>query len=156
MSRLKIAFIINAVIVLIVSFVLIIAFNNSFPSNKALAAYIASKAIVTIVFVGVVVYAFTSKAKTGSSTTLVIAATVYQLLPLAIRFFVKSDVKNAAVYAWVISLVSLGLFVAFSLGLSSQDKLMLQQDDASHANEIKVVEEKRLSTDDKVEFEEEK
>lgn len=156
MSRLKIAFIINAVIVLIVSFVLIIAFNNSFPSNKALAAYIASKAIVTIVFVGVVVYAFTSKAKTGSSTTLVIAATVYQLLPLPIRFFVKSDVKNAAVYAWVISLVSLGLFVAFSLGLSSQDKLMLQQDDASHANEIKVVEEKRLSTDDKVEFEEEK
>lgn len=148
MSRLKISFIVTAIIVIVIGLIFTLSFNNSFPTTGATVAFVASKVIVTLLFVAGVCYALYSKANTGASATVVGFGILYQFIPLGIRFLVKSSFNHSVAVAWAIILVALALYIVLILGLSFQDKIMVEGDSKAAANEIAVEPEKRLATDD--------
>lgn len=149
MNRLKISFIVASIIILVIGLIFTLSFNNKFPSDAALTCFIACKVIVSLLFIGGVCFALMSNAKTGSSATIVGLGILLQFEPLLVRFLLKSNINYNVAISWSIILISIALYVVIPFGLSFQDKLMVKSDEASAANEIKVMPEKRFANDDK-------
>ncbi len=146
MKRLQIGFIIEALIVLALIIIIPFTFNNDF-SNEGLALYITSKIIFGILFVVGVCYALISKAKTGSSAMLVGVASLYQFIPLAIRFIAKADFDLKWFVGIIIIAIALIIYVAFIFGFSAQDKSAKKREEIAEGKTIEIQEEKRLATD---------
>ncbi|MCR5349973.1 MAG: hypothetical protein K6E20_03175 [Acholeplasmatales bacterium] len=148
MNRLKIGFIVTSAIIVLIGLIITFSLNNNFPTSACKTVFVFTKVLVTVLFIVSVIYTLFSKAKTGSNITLLGLGILYQLLPLGIRFLVKSNVDNKVAYAWTIVLICLGIYVIFGTGLSLQDKFMRNKDDQTKSNEIPVQPEKRLANDD--------
>lgn len=148
MNKLKISFIITSIVVVAIATIWTIALGNDFSTNSSLAVFISAKVLFTLLFICGVVYALISNAKTGSSATIVGIGILFQFIPLIIRLLVRSEVDNKVAYSWTIVLIALALFSVLVFGLSFQDKLMVEADKKSAANEIPVQAEKRLATDE--------
>jgi len=146
MKRLQIGFIIETLIVLALIIIIPFTFNNDF-SNEGLALYITSKIIFGILFIIDVCYALISKAKTGSSAMLVGIASLYQLIPLAVRFIAKADFNLKWLVGIIIIAIALIIYVAFIFGFSAQDKLAKKREEIAEGKTIEIQEEKRLATD---------
>lgn len=148
MNRLKISFIITVIVVIAIGLIFTFSLGTNFPTNSALAVFISAKVLVTLLLIAGASFAILSGAKTGSSASVVGVGILYQFIPLIVRYLVKSNVSHSVAFAWTIVLVALALYIVLGFGLSFQDKLMTQRDEATASNEIPVQAEKRLATDD--------
>lgn len=147
MKRLKICFIIEALIVLALIIFVPFTLNNAFESNSFIL-YLASKFTFGLLFIAGVCYALFSKAKTGSSVTIVGLASLFQLVPFGIRFIAKADFDLKWFVGILIIVFAVVIFVALMFGLSAQDKLAVKREEIAAGKTIEVEEEKRLATDE--------
>lgn len=146
MKRLQVGFIIEALIVLALIIIIPFTFKNEF-TNEGLALYITSKVIFGILFIAGVCYGLLSKAKTGSSAMLVGLASLYQLIPLGIRYIALANFDLKWLVGILIIAFALIVYVAFIFGFSAQDKLAKKREEVSEGKTIEIQEEKRLATD---------
>ncbi len=146
MNRLKISFIIEALIVVILIIVIPFTQNNDFD-NGGMALYLTSKIVLGLVFLSSVCYGLLSKAKTGSATVIVGLGAILQFVPIAMRALAKANFDQKWLVAILILALCIMLFVGLIFGLSYQDKKMIERDKVSEGETIPVVEEKRLATD---------
>ena len=143
MNRLKICFIIEAIIVTILIIALPFTQNYNFDQSQ-LALYITGKIVFGLIFVSSVIYGLLSKAKTGSSTAVVAIAAIFQLVPIGIAQLAKQDFNQKWLVTILIIAICLMVYCGLIFGLSYQDKKMVQKDSETEAREISVEEEKRI------------
>ena len=147
MNRLKIGFILTSVIILAISLIIGFSLKFDFTTNGKIA-YFSVKIIVSLIFIVSILFTLISKEKTGTGATLIILSLALLFVPLIVRFMVKSHVDHRILYAWIVILVSLAIYIFLGFGLSFQDKLMGERDKITESNEIPVQSEKRLATDE--------
>lgn len=150
MSRLKIAYLIDAAIALLLVILIPCLLDNKFEPAGSLAYYLVAKIILALILVCALVYGFFGKAANGTNTTLIAVATIYQFIPLAIRYIVISGMKHFDILVIVSVAVLTMVFVGLAFGLSYQDAKMIAREEKAAPNEIPVAEEKvTLSRKDK-------
>ena len=149
MSRLKIAYLIDAALALVLIIVIPLLLDNNFEPANSLAYYLVAKICLGLVFVGGVIYGLFAKGANGTSTVLVGVATAYQFVPLLVRFLVLSAVKHADIIVLVTVIVLVMGYVALSFGLSYTDKKMIAREEKSAGEEIAIQEEKVSLKEDK-------
>ena len=146
MNRLKLSFIIEALIVVILIIVIPFTQKNEFVEG-GLALYLTSKISLGLLFLSSVCYGLLSKAKTGSSTAIVGFASLLQFVPIGMRALANANFDQKWLVAILILALCIIVYIALIFGLSYQDKKMVESDKKCEANTIEVVEEKRLATD---------
>ena len=139
MDRGKVGFLISSGLVLLAACIIPIFMNNDFESG-ALVAYIIAKVLVCGLLLAAIIYNLVSPSFNGSKGSILLTAGVFQFVPLALRYILKSNVESK--YVWYI-------VILVTFGLSAQNKKMLPRDEISQGKEIEVKEEKRLATDNK-------
>ena len=148
MDRGKVGFLISSGLVLLAACIIPIFMNNDFESG-ALVAYIIAKVLICGLLLAAIIYNLVSSSFNGSKGSILLTAGVFQFVPLALRYILKSSVETKYVWYIVILVVTLAFYTAITFGLSAQNKKMLQRDEISQGKEIEVKEEKRLATDNK-------
>ena len=138
MSRLKIAYFIDAVIAAALIVVIPFLLKNTFEPENSLAFYLVAKITLGVLFLSAIAYGFVGKAANGTNTTLVAVASVLQLVPLGIRYLVLSNVKHADIYVIVITAVIVIAYIGLAFGLSYQDKKMIAREEKAEGREIPV------------------
>ena len=95
MSRLKIAYLLDAAIAIALVIIIPLLLDNTFAPANSLAYYLVAKIILGVIFLAAIAYGLLGKGANGSNTTIVAVATAYQLVPLLVRFLVLSKIPHA-------------------------------------------------------------
>ena len=141
MSRLKIAYLLDAAIAVALVIIIPLLLDNSFEPANSLAYYLVAKIILGVLFLGAIVYGLLGKAANGSNTTIVAVATAYQFVPLGVRFLVLSKVAHADIIVVVTIALLVIAFIGLAFGLSYQDSKMIAREETAAGKEIEVQEE---------------
>ena len=135
MSRLKIAYLLDAAIAIALVIIIPLLLDNTFAPANSLAYYLVAKIILGVIFLAAIAYGLLGKGANGSNTTIVAVATAYQLVPLLVRFLVLSKIPHADIIVVVTIAILTIAFIGLAFGLSYQDSKMIAREEKA-GNEI--------------------
>lgn len=141
MSRLKIAYLLDAAIAIALVIIIPLLLDNTFAPANSLAYYLVAKIILGVIFLAAIAYGLLGKGANGSNTTIVAVATAYQLVPLLVRFLVLSKIPHVDIIVVVTIAILTIAFIGLAFGLSYQDSKMIAREEVAAGKEIEVQEE---------------
>lgn len=145
MSKLKIAYIVDAIIALGLVIGLPFVFDNSFNNNQDLfITYIVCKTVFGLLFLIGLCFGLFNKSKTFSSTVVVTLASLMQLVPMGIRFLlIHASFLTSLISSITITSLCVLIFIPVWLGMCHADSAMKRRMNESKSSTVKVHEEKR-------------
>lgn len=141
MNKLKLCFLIEALIVLALIIILPFTQNNNFGNNE-LITYITAKVVFGLAFIITVIYACTTNYKTGNNTVLVTVSTLVQLIPLGIRYILLGSSEQKYLFSILLIAIPVIIYVGLLFGLNVQSKKMDDREKISEVKDIEIKEEK--------------
>lgn len=97
--------------------------NLQVSHERALTLLWASKVVGWVMLIGIGIYIFINKGDFGNAIILVVSTSLFQLVPLILRLFLRGDNPNfvmALIVSFVSVIIYFSLFIFFDL---SNDKL---------------------------------
>lgn len=151
MSKLKIAYIVDAIIALGLVIGLPFVFDNSFNNNQDLfITYIVCKTVFGLLFLIGLCFGLFNKSKTFSSTVVVTLASLMQLVPMGIRFLlIHASFLTSLISSITITSLCVLIFIPVWLGMWHADFAMNNRLSESKSSTIQVHEEKRTLSNEK-------
>ena len=131
---------------LLLALVVILPFllDNTFDNNNGyLTIYIVSKVVAIILLIVAFIYGIISKKANAVVVITMSTASIYQLIPLLIRFFLNSS-HNPMVWSVITLIVSLIIALLILGGTVISNDKMLESDKKYQGNTIPIQDSKEL------------
>lgn len=143
MKAMKISFVATVLILLGLVIGLPFTFDLTLLKEGTLAYYITSKVLFGILLIVSAIFALLHKHPSGTSTLIYTLGSLYQLIPLGLRYLLQTSYPAAKTWSIVIMAIALIIYISLIFGLSYQDKKGEHAEKVFQGKEIPVEEEKR-------------